>query len=147
PVYVSVPMEDWAEPALPDDGLLADRSVVTAGALTAALREELVAAFDGAKNPALVLGPQVDVASDQDRAVFEAVIQLAEKTDATVYVAPSPPRGPFPTAHPNFGGVMVPGIDSVRKHLSGHDSVFVLGAPVFRYHRWEPGDYLDAGTQ
>ncbi|MFZ3454673.1 thiamine pyrophosphate-dependent enzyme, partial [Arthrobacter sp. 7Tela_A1] len=59
----------------------------------------------------------------------------------------SPPRGPFPTTHPNFGGVMVPGIDSVRRQLSGHDTVLVLGAPVFRYHRWEPSNYLDPGTQ
>ncbi|MEV4902714.1 benzoylformate decarboxylase [Citricoccus sp. NPDC055426] len=147
PVYVSVPMDDWEEEALPDDGLLTSRSVTTSGALTPALRDELVAALDGAAHPALVVGPQVDVASVGDRAVYEAVIALAERTDATVYVAPSPPRGPFPTTHPNFGGVMVPGIDSVRRQLSGHDTVFVLGAPVFRYHRWEPGDYLDAGTQ
>lgn len=147
PVYLSVPMDDWAEPALTDDVLLAERTVSTAGGLTPQLREELVAALDGAKSPALVLGPQVDVASVADRAVFEAVIELAEKADATVYVAPSPARGPFPTTHPNFGGVLVPGIDSVRRGLSGHETVFVLGAPVFRYHRWEPGDYLDAGTQ
>jgi benzoylformate decarboxylase len=147
PVYVSVPLDDWNEPALPDDGLLTERSVVTAGALPGPLTEELVAALDAAQNPALVLGPQVDAAAVTDPAVMAAVVRLAEHTDASVYVAPSPPRGPFPTTHPNFAGVMVPGIDSVRRHLSGHDTVFVLGAPVFRYHRWEPADYLDPGTR
>ena len=147
PVYVSVPLDDWNEPALPDDALLCERSVTVAGGLSPDLAAALIAAVEQAENPALVLGPQVDAAAVRDPAVFEAIVRLAEKADATVYVAPSPPRCPFPTTHPNFGGVMVPGIDSVRRRLSGHDSVFVIGAPVFRYHRWEPGDYLEAGTR
>jgi len=147
PVYLSVPMDDWAEAALSDDELLNFRTVETAGRLTQKLLDDLVGALDAADHPALVLGPQVDVAAAEESAVQAAIIHLAERTDATVYVAPSPPRGPFPTTHGNFGGVMVPGIDSVRRHLSGHDAVFVLGAPVFRYHRWEPSEYLDAGTQ
>ncbi|WP_221583370.1 benzoylformate decarboxylase [Microbacterium sp. G2-8] len=146
PVYVSVPLDDWAESALPDDALLTERSVTTAGDLPAALREELTAALDGAERPALVLGPQVDVAAVADSRVLDDVVRLAEHADAMVYVAPSPSRCPFPTPHANFGGVLVPGISSVREKLSGHDAVFVVGAPVFRYHRWEPGDYLAPGT-
>lgn len=147
PVYVSVPLDDWAEPALDDDALLADRSVVTAGGLTPELVQELIATVDGAKNLALVVGPQVDAAAVEDPAVFDAVVLLAEKADASVYIAPSPPRGPFPTTHPNFEGVLVPGIKSVRDRLAGHDVVLVLGAAVFRYHRWEPSNYLEAGTR
>ncbi|MBP3037466.1 benzoylformate decarboxylase [Arthrobacter sp. zg-ZUI100] len=147
PVYVSVPLDDWAQPALPDDARLAQRSVVMAGALPPELARELTAAVDQASSPALVLGPQVDAAAVADPTVFASVVRLAEHLNATVYVAPSPPRGPFPTTHPNFGGVIVPGIDSVRRQLSGHDVVLVLGAPVFRYHRWEPADYLDPGTE
>lgn len=147
PVYVSVPLDDWAETALEDDFLLNDRSVTAAGDLASALAEELIALIDGAKSVALVLGPQVDAAAVKDPAVFEAVVSLAEKADASVYVAPSPSRCPFPTTHPNFVGVLVPGITSVRERLAGHDVVLVLGAAVFRYHRWEPGHYLTAGTQ
>ena len=147
PVYVSVPLDDWAEPALDDDALLTERSVVTAGGLTDALARELIAAVDGAKRLALVVGPQVDAAAVDDPSVFDAVVSLAEKTGASVFVAPSPSRGPFPTTHPNFEGVIVPGIQSVRDRLAGHDVVLVLGAAVFRYHRWEPSNYLEAGTQ
>lgn len=147
PVYVSVPLDDWNEPALPDDALLVERSVTTAGGLPDRLARDLIAAVDDARSPALVLGPQVDAAAVRDPAVFDAVVRLAEHADATVYVAPSPSHAPFPTTHPNFGGVLVPGIDSVRRRLSGHDAVLVLGAPVFRYHRWEPGDYLEPGTR
>lgn len=147
PVYVSVPLDDWEQEALADDQLLTERTVRTAGALPEDLAEELVAAADGASSLALVLGPQVDAAAVADPAVHQALVSLAERADATVYVAPSPARGPFPTTHPNFGGVIVPGISSVRERLAGHDAVLVLGAPMFRYHRWEPGDYLSAGTR
>lgn len=146
PVYLSVPLDDWAEPALDDDRLLLARSVDSAGEPSRAIIDELLAALDGAHSAALVLGPQVDAAAVQDPQVFADLVALAERADATVYVAPSPPRCPFPTTHPHFGGVLVPGIESVRQRLSGHDVVLVLGAPVFRYHRWEPGAYLDEGT-
>ncbi|MSS00288.1 benzoylformate decarboxylase [Arthrobacter sp. BL-252-APC-1A] len=147
PVYVSVPLDDWNEPALPADRLLTQRSVRTAGVLSEEIAAELVSAVDGARSVALVLGPQVDAAAVSDSSVWDAVIELAEHTDASVYVAPSPARGPFPTTHANFAGVIVPGIDSVRRRLSEHDLVLVVGAPVFRYHRWEPAEYLEEGTQ
>ncbi|AUI50418.1 benzoylformate decarboxylase [Arthrobacter crystallopoietes] len=147
PVYVSVPLDDWAETALDDDALLAERSVLVAGSLTDGMAQELIATVDGAKKLALVVGPQVDAAAVEDHTVFDAVVSLAEKADASVYVAPSPSRGPFPTTHPNFEGVIVPGIKSVRDRLAGHDVVLVLGAAVFRYHRWEPSNYLEAGTR
>lgn len=146
PVYVSVPLDDWMEPALEDDALLLARTVDTAGGAAPEALAELLAALNGAENPAIVLGPQVDAAGVADRSVFDALIDLVERTDGTVYIAPSPPRGPFPSKHPNFAGVLVPGIESVRRRLTGHDLVLVIGAPIFRYHRWEPGAYLEPGT-
>jgi benzoylformate decarboxylase len=146
PVYVSVPLDDWAEPALGDDALLTHRSVTIPGGLSDDLAQELVDIIDGAQQLALVVGPQVDAAAVKDPTVFDAVVSLAEKADASVYIAPSPSRGPFPTTHPNFEGVLVPGIKSVRDRLDGHDVVLVLGAAVFRYHRWEPSNYLADGT-
>lgn len=146
PVYVSVPLDDWAEPALEDDALLTQRSVSIADELSAQQLAELLEVVNGAKRVALVLGPQVDAAATIDGAVFPAVVELAEKTDATVFVAPSPSRCPFPTTHPNFAGVLVPGIRSVKERLAEYDVVLVLGAAVFRYHRWEPDSYLTPGT-
>ncbi|WP_242703516.1 benzoylformate decarboxylase [Arthrobacter sp. D5-1] len=147
PVYLSVPLDDWAEPALHDDSLLADRSVSYAGELPDSLEQELTALIKDAKSVALVLGPQVDAAAVRDESVFTNIVALAENLNASVYVAPSPSRCPFPTTHPNFSGVLVPGISSVREHLSGHDVVLVIGSAVFRYHRWEPGNYLTEGTE
>ena len=147
PVYVSVPLDDWDEPALADDELLTKRSVTTAGTMSESLRRELADVLDGAQNPALVLGPQVDAAAVDDPTVYEDAVVLAERLGASVYVAPSPTRCPFPTTHPNFEGVLVPGIKSVRDRLSGHDVVLVMGAATFRYHRWEPANYLEPGTE
>lgn len=146
PVYLSVPLDDWAQPALSDDALLNERSVATGGALEPDQLQEILTHLEGAQSPALVLGPQVDAAAVASGTVHQAVIDLAQRLDASVYVAPSPSRAPFPTTHPNFRGVLVPGIRSVRERLTGHDVVLVLGAAVFRYHRWEPDEYLPAGT-
>lgn len=142
PVYLSVPYDDWGHEAMPDDTLLASRSVRTAGALDARLLGDLVATIDSFENPVLVLGPEVDMDNAHDDAVA-----LAERLGAPVWVAPSPPRCPFPTRHPHFRGVLPPGITSVRERLEGHDGVIVIGAPVMRYHRWEPGTYLPEGTR
>lgn len=147
PVYVSVPLDDWGHDALDDDTLLTTRSVVAAHGLTDALLEELVELIDGARSLAIVLGPQLDASATRDAALFDAVVTLAEKSDASVHIAPSPSRCSFPTTHPNFEGVLVPSIAAVKERLSRHDAVLVIGSAVFRYHRWDPSSYIEDGTR
>lgn len=147
PVYISVPLDDWAEPTLADDQLLYGRSVSLDRNDAGFVVDELVANLEKSKNIALVLGPQVDAEAVQDPTVFDALVTVAENLDASVFVAPSPSRCPFPTTHPNFEGVLVPGMKSVRDRLADYDVVLVLGSPVFRYHRWEPSNYLAEGTE
>ncbi|GAA3057855.1 MULTISPECIES: benzoylformate decarboxylase [Actinomycetes] len=146
PVYVSVPLDDWALPALDDDKLLAGRSVRAGATPDPESLAEVTSALNSSRAPAIVLGPQVDAAAVDDPEIFGAAVRLAEKTDASVFVAPSPSRAPFPTRHPNYKGVLVPSIRSVRDRLAKHDLVLVVGAGLFRYHRWEPSNYLTAGT-
>ena len=95
-----------------------------------------------ATNPAIVVGPQVDAAQANTDAV-----QLAEALRAPVWIAPSASRCPFPTRHPAFRGVLPAAVAGVTACLTGHDLVLVVGAPVFRYHQYEPGDYLPEGTR
>jgi benzoylformate decarboxylase len=83
---------------------------------------------------------------DDERA-FGRVVALAERWRAAVWTAPTPPRCPFPTRHPQWRGVLPPSIAGVAEHLAGHDLVLVLGAPVFRYHAHRPGPWLPAGTE
>jgi benzoylformate decarboxylase len=143
PVFVSLPMDDWAQQADSDAvALLPSRHVRWAGAAEPELITELVQRMAAARTPALVVGPEVD-----DERAFGRVVALAEQWRAAVWTAPTPPRCPFPTRHPQWRGVLPPSIAGVAEHLAGHDLVLVLGAPVFRYHAHRPGPWLPEGTE
>ncbi|MCC3279488.1 benzoylformate decarboxylase [Arthrobacter sp. zg-Y40] len=141
PVYVSIPYDDWAYETGPEEAHLGERTVETAGALSDGQLADLVAALDAAVNPVLVLGPDVDSARGNDDAV-----RLAERLGAPVWVAPSASRCPFPTTHAAFRGVLPASVAGIAGLLSGHDLILVVGAPVFRYHQYEPGEYLPDGA-
>lgn len=136
PTYLSVPWDDWEKTALESDALLANRKVKVCGGLSSDDEAELLDRIGDWKNPVLVLGPDADGAQKQST-------QLAERLGAEVWIAPSAPRCPYPTTHANYRGILPPGIESIRSRLEGHDGVLVLGAPMFRYHRWEPAAYLN----
>lgn len=141
PVYVSVPYDDWAKEAGPGVEHLAHRKVDTATVPAPALLGELIAKLDVAKNPVLIVGPDVDAANANRHAVA-----LAEKLAMPVWMAPSAPRCSFPTDHSLFRGLLPAGIASISRLLEGHDLALVVGGPVFRYHQYEPGDFLPQGT-
>ncbi|MEV4055197.1 benzoylformate decarboxylase [Amycolatopsis sp. NPDC049688] len=140
PTYLSVPYDDWA--AELDENAVIDRQVRAGLAPTEAQLDELVATIAAAKNPALVLGGDVDAGG-----LFDRAVALAEHLDLPTWVAPSPHRLPFPNRHRLFRGVLPAGIAPVSAALTGHDVVLVLGAPVFRYHQHVPGRFLPAGTR
>lgn len=142
PVYLSVPYDDWAQEADPQSVHLLDRKVTSAGLPSEELLCDLVEQLSTAQNPLIVLGPDVDAAKAN-----EYCVKLAERLKAPVWVAPSAPRCPFPTRHQCFRGLLPAGIAAIGKLLEGHDLVLVLGAPVFRYHQYDPGQYLPKGTR
>ncbi|MNZ60153.1 Benzoylformate decarboxylase [compost metagenome] len=90
----------------------------------------------------LVLGPDVDGSGANHLAV-----QLAEKLRMPAWIAPSASRCPFPTRHACFRGVLPAAIAGISRCLADHDLILVVGAPVFRYHQYAPGDYLPANCQ
>lgn len=143
PVFVSLPMDDWGQPADPDvAALLPGRRVRWAGAADPDVVAELARRMAAARTPALVVGPEAD-----DERAFDRVVALAERWRAAVWTAPTAPRCPFPTRHPQWRGLLPPSIAGVAEHLAGHDLVLVLGAPVFRYHAHRPGRWLPEGTE
>jgi benzoylformate decarboxylase len=143
PVFVSLPLDDWARPVDDDEvAHLARRRVRRGGALPGDVLEELAGRLAAASSPVIVVGPEAD-----DEVAYPLVVALAERLQAPVWVAPSPPRCPFPTRHPLWQGVLPPSIAGVAQHLEGADLVLVLGAPVFRYHVYRPGPWLPAGTE
>lgn len=142
PVYLSIPYDDWGQPADKASASLLKRRVKNARALDGVTLAELTSQIDSAKNPVLVLGADVDAAHANGDAV-----KFAEKLNCPVWVAPSAPRCPFPTRHAHFRGILPAGIASISSLLAGHDLIIVIGAPVFRYHQYEPGEYLPTGAE
>ncbi|WP_144140885.1 benzoylformate decarboxylase [Paraburkholderia sp. BCC1884] len=142
PVYVSVPYDDWGKDAGPGAEHLASRNVQSAGALSEDQLTSLVESLESARNPVLIVGPDVDAANANSYAV-----SLAEKLSMPVWMAPSAPRCSFPTTHHCFRGLLPAGIASVSRLLCEHDLIFVVGGPVFRYHQYEPGKFLPEGAK
>lgn len=141
PAYVSVPYDDWEAPAPRGTERLLTRSIQAPFRLGDDETGRLADRLASARRPALVLGGDLDGKADPMR-----LVDLAERLDADVWVAPSTWRMPYPHRHRLFRGVLPAGIASISACLAPHDVALVLGAPVFRYHQHEPGDYLTGGT-
>jgi benzoylformate decarboxylase len=125
PTFVSVPVDDWARPAAP----VVPRSALGDPAPDPAAVAELAAALAAARRPVLVIGPEAD-----EEGAGPAVVALAERLNAPAWASPFASRLCFPEDHRLFAGHMAAAPEAVGEALSGHDSVLVLGAPVFTFH-------------
>lgn len=139
PVFLSLPLDDWdAEVAAP----AAIRQVTTRVAPDPTLIAEFAHALSHAQNPVLVYG--ADIARGDG---WAQAVALAERVAAPVYAAPASERAPFPEDHPLYAGGLPFAQGPLSTALSGHDVIVVVGAPVFRYYPWVPGDYIPAGSR
>ncbi|PZG07462.1 benzoylformate decarboxylase, partial [Micromonospora craterilacus] len=118
------------------------RTVATRFAPDPERLRQFAAALATSRSPALVLGAAVDRAG-----AAEAAVALAERLVAPVWSAPAPERIAFPEDHPHFQGVLPFATGPLAEQLRGHDTVLVVGAPVFRYYPHVPGDTLPDGTR
>ncbi|MFI5783222.1 benzoylformate decarboxylase [Nocardia sp. NPDC051570] len=144
PVYLSVPLSDWNEPADTDNlpyllgRPLAGRPIAERAALRG-----LAQRLDAAENPVLVLGPDVDAYGGWD-----AAVALAEKAGLPVkFGTYEYPRISFPTQHPCYQGTLGATVGQVREQLAPYDFVAWIGGAVLPYHAWQPGRYLREGTE
>src|SRR4051812_29378625 len=125
PTFVSVPIDDWMQPAQPVIARKISREI---GPDRAAM-QELVTALASAKAPALVVGPGVDRA-----ACVELIVDVAEKAKAAVWVSPFSARCSFPERHSQFKGFLHASPAQLSEALKPYDLVLVIGAPVFTFH-------------
>ncbi|MEU5780327.1 benzoylformate decarboxylase [Micromonospora lupini] len=139
PVFLSLPMDDWAQPA---EAPPAPRSVATRFGPDPQRLEMFARVLADSRNPVLVFGPGVDRSGS-----WPAAVALAERLAAPVWSAPAPERAVFPEDHPQFRGVLPFAIGPLAEALRGHDTVLVVGAPVFRYYPYVPGDHLPEGAR
>lgn len=137
PVFLSIPLDDWDQPAARMPVL---RSVATRIGPDPARIADFARRLSGAKNPVLIYGSSIARGDGWAQAVT-----LAEKLGAPVWAAPSSERPPFPENHPQYRGGLPFAIGPLSERLAGHDVGIVIGAPVFRYYPYVAGEYLPEG--
>jgi benzoylformate decarboxylase len=143
PVFVSIPMDDWDAEVEEAAGEAVKRGAEGRAVADPDSVRRLAAQLDGASNPVLVVGPDVDASGGWD-----AAIALAERQRLPVWAPPAPGSGRigFPESHPNFRGVLPPAIGPVAQTLEDHDLVLVVGSSVFPYYPHIPGPLLPEGA-
>ena len=139
PVYVSVPLDDWDQPAL---GLADVRSVSRRFAPDPDRIRDFAARISEAKNPVLVYGAEIEKSGGWD-----AGVALAEKLYAPVFRAPACERMSISETHPLFQAQLPPAMGPISHLLQGFDLIVVIGAPVFRYYPYVPGPVTPGGAQ
>lgn len=134
PVFLSIPMDDCGKAVARIPAVRTVSSRLAADPVTLA---PIIDAPRSATAPALVFGGAVDQSGGWDDAVA-----LAERLRCKVYAAPLEGRPGFPENHPQFAGSLPPAIGPLGRQLADHDIVVVIGAPVFRYYPYIPGEYV-----
>ena len=137
PVFLSIPLDDWDRPATSTPVV---RTVATRIGPDPDRLAEFARRLSAAKNPVLIYGSSIARGNGWAQAVA-----LAEKLGAPVWAAPSSERPPFPENHPQYRGGLPFAIGPLSERLAGHDVGIVIGAPVFRYYPYVPGEYLPEG--
>jgi len=145
PAFVSVPMDDWdaeADPAATDR--IIKRHVAGAPAPDPDAMEALAVSVEKATRPVMIAGPDIDASG-----AWDIGVQFAEKQSLPVFAIPATGGGRigFPEGHPNFRGVLPPGIAPVADTLKGFDLILVVGSSVFPYYPYLPGEYLPEGAE
>src|SRR5438552_4873285 len=138
PVFLSLPMDLMAE-TVDDSGeaapVLAARTRPEAAALHRA-----VDILGAAKAPLVIAGDWVARAG----AVAE-LVRLAELVGARVHGEPIFRRASFPGDHPLWRGGLFPAPPAIRKALDGCDALLIVGASVFTWLLYSPGEPFPRG--
>ncbi|HKR41272.1 MAG TPA: benzoylformate decarboxylase [Paraburkholderia sp.] len=137
PVFVSIPVDDWDQPA----ERVSERALAHTTRPEPAMLASIGAALDACARPAFVVGGAVDRAGAADE-----VVRLAERHRARVFVAPMTGRCSFPEKHPLFAGFLPAMRERIVELLGGHDLVFAIGAPAFTYHVEGHGPHVPPGA-
>ncbi|MEX3630129.1 MAG: benzoylformate decarboxylase [Burkholderia sp.] len=138
PVFVSVPVDDWDQPAAP----VAPRELSQVQAPDPGALARLGEALEASTRPALVVG-----AALARGGAWDETVALAERYRARVFAAPVSGRCAFPEDHRLFAGFLPAMRERIVERLAGHDLVVALGAPAFTYHVEGFGPYLPEGAR
>jgi benzoylformate decarboxylase len=142
PVFVSIPMDDWA--AEVDEQAAVHQLGREVSGRAAAPVADLARALSEAANPVFVAGPDIDASG-----AWDAAVALAEKAALPVWATPATGGGRigFPEGHAHFRGILPPAVGPLAETLAGHDLILVAGSSVFPYYPNIPGPLLPEGAR
>jgi benzoylformate decarboxylase len=138
PVFLSLPMNLMTE-LVEDSG----RSAAPVSSLRRPDPEVLLRAADllaRARAPVIIAGDGIARAQ-----ALSELVALAELVGAKVHGEPFYRRTNFPSDHPLWSGGLFPAVPGVRKALDEADYALVLGADVFSWFLYAPGDPIPPG--
>jgi len=138
PVFISIPMNDWTHQCAP---VIPRRTSQTVFADSTVL-DDVARALDPSQTPAFIAGPQIE-----EDAGWNGMLALAEHLNADVYQDPIPCRWTFPRGHRLFRGGLLPAQQPLADQLAQYDVVVVVGARVFLYYAYVPGNPIRPGTR
>ncbi len=138
PVFVSIPMDGMDD----ECPAVEIRKVSHRVAPDPAAIGELAKILSQGKQIALIAGEEIDAAG-----ATTAVIELAEKLGAPVFRAPLAHSWGFPTTHKLFHGSLPPAMAPLAQRLAPFDTVLAIGASVFTYYPYLPGEIVMQGTK
>lgn len=138
PVMVSIPADDWNRPA----EYVQPRVVSTTSLPQPDVLADVAQLLNKCQRPAFVVGTGVDRSG-----AWEETVQLAERHNARVWIAPMSARCGFPGDHPLFAGYLAAEREKIVGALGGHDCIIVIGAPAFTYHVEGQGPHLPEGAK
>ncbi len=141
PAVVIAPMDDWSSPTDDREDASPERLLRSSSVDDEALGE-LTKLVEASGSPALVVGAGAD-----DPESWAALTSLAERLACPVWQESFGARAGFPQDHALFAGHLPADRDRLRRALSGHDIVIVVGAPVFRQYAYAPGPLVEEGTR
>jgi benzoylformate decarboxylase len=138
PVFLSLPMDLMAD--VVDDGGEAAPFVDSLTRPSAAALQRAVDLLAAARSPLIIAGDGIARAG----AVAE-LVKLAELLGARVHGEPIFRRLAFPGDHALWRGGLFPAPSAIRRAVDGCDAVLIVGATVFTWLLYSPGEPFPRG--
>ncbi|MHC5353955.1 benzoylformate decarboxylase [Myroides sp. LJL115] len=139
PVFVSIPLDDWGKPCTKEVPVRSVSSKVGPDPERLAIFADKLSK---AKNPVLIFGADI-VKFDG----WKKAVAFAELMQVPVFSTPGSEKIGFPQDHDLYAGGLPFAIAPLSDMLKGYDVALVVGAPVFRYYPYVPGDYIPQGLE
>lgn len=130
PCFVSIPSDDWNQPA----DYIHVPKIVPQGMADKASLADAAKKLASSDNIAIIAGSELGIYNG-----FNELVTLAETLQAPVFAAPVSHECVFPEDHPQFAGFLSAIPEGAAQKLADFELILVVGAPAFTFH--VPGEF------